>query len=269
MNKLVTPNKTGTPALVLDGVYKAFGGLQVTKNVSFSVEPGSRTALIGPNGAGKTTIFNLISGVYPIDEGSIRVHGKEIRELPSCERIHHGLARNFQNIRLMKHLTVVENLVLGQHSQNTGLANLLKPFGLSSRHKWWQQAYDALEEAGLADYAHSSVDALPYGLRKRVDLVRALMAKPTVLMLDEPAAGLNPTESEELLRELKLASEKGITLLVVEHDMHFVRNLCEHVIVLNFGELIAEGDMANIQNDPQVQAAYLGSDSEGESDAAA
>ena len=257
-----------TPALEVRNLVKNFGSLEVTHDVSFTVDTGERFALIGPNGAGKTTIFNLISGVYPVTSGSILVGGTDITHVPSKKRIGYGVSRNFQNVRLMKHLTVVENLILGQHINAGGVANMLKPFGMFRRHKWWRSAYEALEEARLSDYAEETVDALPYGLRKRVDLVRALLAEPQILLLDEPAAGLNPSETDELMRELKTVARKGVTLLVVEHDMHFVRNLCERVVVLNFGEKVAEGTMEEVEKDPKVQSAYLGVDMEDADNAA-
>ena len=251
-----------TPALEVRNLVKNFGSLEVTHDVSFTVDTGERFALIGPNGAGKTTIFNLISGVYPVTSGSILVGGIDITHVPSKKRIGYGVSRNFQNVRLMKHLTVVENLILGQHINAGGVANMLQPFGMFRRHKWWRSAYEALEEARLSDYAEETVDALPYGLRKRVDLVRALLAEPQILLLDEPAAGLNPSETDELMRELRTVARNGVTLLVVEHDMHFVRNLCERVVVLNFGEKVAEGTMEEVEKDPKVQSAYLGVDME-------
>ena len=257
-----------TPALEVRNLVKNFGSLEVTHDVSFKVHTGERFALIGPNGAGKTTIFNLISGVYPVTSGSILVGGTDITHVPSKKRIGYGVSRNFQNVRLMKHLTVVENLILGQHINASGVANMLQPFGMFRRHKWWRSAYEALEEARLSDYADETVDALPYGLRKRVDLVRALLAEPQILLLDEPAAGLNPSETDELMRELKTVARNGVTLLVVEHDMHFVRNLCERVVVLNFGEKVAEGTMEEVEKDPKVQSAYLGVDMEDADNAA-
>ena len=257
-----------TPALEVRNLVKNFGSLEVTHDVSFAVNAGERFALIGPNGAGKTTIFNLISGVYPVTSGSILVGGTDITHVPSKKRIGYGVSRNFQNVRLMKHLTVVENLILGQHINAGGVANMLQPFGMFRRHKWWRSAYEALEEARLSDYADETVDALPYGLRKRVDLVRALLAEPQILLLDEPAAGLNTSETDELMRELKTVAQNGVTLLVVEHDMHFVRNLCERVVVLNFGEKVAEGTMEEVEKDPKVQSAYLGVDAEGADNAA-
>lgn len=254
--------ETMRSALSFQNVSKAFGSLRVINNVSFEVATASRTALIGPNGAGKTTIFNLISGVYGINKGNILVNGESITHLSSRHRIGRGLARNFQNIRLMQHLTVVENLLLGQHPQTNGIRDLLTPFRFRTKHRWQEEARDALENAGLLEYANATVGALPYGVRKRIDLVRATLANPRILMLDEPAAGLNTAETDELTGDLQRLSGLGITLLIVEHDMQFIRSLCDHIVVLNFGEKIAEGQMSEIQKNKRVREAYLGSQAE-------
>ena len=249
-----------TPALTLDNVSKAFGGLQVLRDVNLSVKRGEATALIGPNGAGKTTVFNVVSGVYAPTSGRILLDGQDITDVPSRKRIGHGIARSFQNVRLMSHLSVVENLIIGQHVKASGFADLLTPFRLIPNHRWRREALDALREAGLDGYADNRVSELPYGIRKRVDLVRSTLAGTQLLMLDEPAAGLNPTETNALREHLELLQARGVTLLVVEHDMHFVGNVCDHVIVLNFGEKIAEGSLADVQRDERVRAAYLGTE---------
>ena len=164
--------------LTLDNVSKHFGGLAVVENLSFSVRRGVCTGLIGPNGAGKTTVFNLITGVYPIDAGRIVLDGVDIAKIPSRRRIHHGVARNFQNIRLMPHLSALENVLVGQHCQNGGFFGVLQPVNLVPGNRWREEARAALEEAGLAAYERATVGSLPYGLQKRIELVRALMAKP-------------------------------------------------------------------------------------------
>lgn len=250
----------GDVFLSVQGLSKSFGGLSVIRDLTFSVVRGSSTALIGPNGAGKTTVFNLISGVYPTSGGTIEVGGVDITEVPSRRRIRAGIARSFQNIRLMPHLTVLDNLLVGQHVRASGLGNLLQPFRLVRNHAWIQSAMAGLEECGLEKYANERINALPYGIRKRVDLVRATLAAPSLLMLDEPAAGLNATETSELRQHLDLLKARGITLLVIEHDMHFVGSICGHVVVLNFGERIAEGTLAEIQTDAKVREAYLGTE---------
>jgi branched-chain amino acid transport system ATP-binding protein len=217
--------------------------------------------LIGPNGAGKTTVFNLITGVYPIDAGRIVLDGVDIAKIPSRRRIHHGVARNFQNIRLMPHLSALENVLVGQHCQNGGFFGVLQPVNLVPGNRWREEARAALEEAGLAAYERATVGSLPYGLQKRIELVRALMAKPRLLLLDEPAAGLNPAETDALRERITtICRDRGITLLVVEHDMHFVGALCAEVIVLNFGRKIAEGTPEYVREDALVREAYLGTD---------
>jgi branched-chain amino acid transport system ATP-binding protein len=242
-------------------VSKHFGGLAVVENLSFSIRRGVCTGLIGPNGAGKTTVFNLITGVYPIDAGRIVLDGVDIAKIPSRRRIHHGVARNFQNIRLMPHLSALENVLVGQHCQNGGLFGVLQPVNLVPGNRWREEARAALEEAGLAAYECSTVGSLPYGLQKRIELVRALMAKPRLLLLDEPAAGLNPAETDALRERITtICHDRGITLLVVEHDMHFVGALCAEVIVLNFGRKIAEGTPEQVREDALVREAYLGTD---------
>jgi len=242
--------------LALTGVDISFGGLKVIDNVSFAVAAGSRTALIGPNGAGKTTLFNLISGVYSLDAGSILLDGHDLANTPSHRRCRYGLSRSFQNIRLMPHLSTVENVMLGQHSQ-AGLLGLLSPVGWGRNH-WVAQAEDALHQAGLDTYPGQIVADLPYGIQKRIEVVRALMSKPKLLLLDEPAAGLNSAETDALLALLTSIASTGVTLLVVEHDMHFVSRLCQDVVVLNFGQKIFQGSAQLAQQDSAVLEAYLG-----------
>ncbi|MBM3362832.1 MAG: ABC transporter ATP-binding protein [Betaproteobacteria bacterium] len=236
----------------LEGVSKSFGGLKVIDEVSFSVPAGSRTALIGPNGAGKSTLFNLISGVYPIDSGRVSALGQNITNLSVANRVRHGIARSFQNIRLMPHLSTLENVMLGEHHRS-------RPWERVSSRKASERARQTLERAGLDTYPGQVVADLPYGIQKRIEVVRALMTEPKILLLDEPAAGLNSVETEELRRLLQTVSEGGVTLLVVEHDMPFVRHLCNHVVVLNFGRKIFEGTPEAVKQDAAVLEAYLGS----------
>ena len=245
--------------LQLDDVSKHFGGLAVLENLSFSVRRGSCTGLIGPNGAGKTTVFNLISGLHRIDAGRILLEGIDIAQIASRHRIRHGVARNFQNIRLMPHLSALENVQIGQHWRNRGLFGALQPVKLMPGNRWREEARAALAEAGLAAYERATVGNLPYGVQKQIELARALMANPRLLLLDEPAAGLNPVETDALLERIStICGERGVTLLVVEHDMQFVGALCTDVIVLNFGRKIAEGTPEKIRDDALVKEAYLG-----------
>jgi branched-chain amino acid transport system ATP-binding protein len=247
------------PILRLEGVSKRFGGLSVIEDLSFSVRRGTRTALIGPNGAGKTTVFNIISGVYAVDAGRILLDGADITGIPSRRRIGYGIARSFQNIRLMPHLSTLENVLVGQHCRNKGMVGVLQPVSLMPRNRWREEARAALADAGLEGYERSTVGSLPYGVQKRIELVRALMARPRLLLLDEPAAGLNAAETEALQGQLeRVCAGAAVTLMVVEHDMHFIGELCEHVIVLDFGRKIAEGTPDEIRQNPVVQETYLG-----------
>ena len=259
----------GGSVLTVKGLQKSFGGLKVIDDVSFEVAQGSRTALIGPNGAGKTTIFNLLTGVYAVDGGTIDLAGADITDIPSKDRVIHGMSRSFQNIRLMPHLSTVENVMLGQHARARSLRNLLYPLGLFSRNQWRAEAEEALVTAGLEIYPGEVVANLPYGVQKRIEVVRAMISRPRLLLLDEPAAGLNEVETRQLQELLVRVSESGVTILVVEHDMHFVRNLCDYVVVLNFGQKIFEGTPDEVHRSPVVLEAYLGTDDvpSGDSDA--
>jgi len=245
-------------ALALKGVTKRFGGLTVADALSFEVPAGSRMALIGPNGAGKTTVFNLISGVFPLDSGTIMLDGTPLENMPPRLRVGAGLARSFQNIRLMPHLSVVENVMLGQHVLVKGFASLLSPLAWQRGSRWRQFAEASLRDAGIDVDPDSEVSILPYGVRKRIEVVRALMSRPRLLMLDEPAAGLNPRETAELSAVLKSIAQNGLTLLVVEHDMSFVHDLCDLTVVLNFGRMIYDGPTRAVQDNEEVRAAYLG-----------
>ena len=250
------------PMLELQQVSKHFGGLSVLEDLSFAVTRGSRTAMIGPNGAGKTTVFNLISGLLSVDSGRILFDGNDISAVPSRRRVGLGIGRSFQNIRLMPHLTALENVMVGQQSRCRGLSGLLQPVNLLPNNRWRAEARVALADAGLARYESAMVASLPYGMQKRIELVRAIIARPQLLLLDEPAAGLNSAESDALQQLLdQICGNTALTLFIIEHDMHFVGALCDHVVVLDFGRKIAEGSLAQVRADPFVQQIYLGGDS--------
>jgi branched-chain amino acid transport system ATP-binding protein len=252
------------PVLALAQVDKRFGGLRVIDNLSFEVLAGDRLALIGPNGAGKTTVFNLITGVYPVDGGRISLSGVEITRLARRKRIRRGLARTFQNIRLMPHLSALENVMIGQSARHSSVAGMLQPVNLLPRNRWKREALQALEQAGLADFASRACGTLPYGIQKRVEVVRAVIARPSVLLLDEPAAGLSSGETEAMRTQLEAIAAGGVTLIVVEHDMHFVSAFCRRVIVLDFGCKIADCSPSEAQADPRVREIYLGSEPDDE-----
>ncbi len=250
--------------LNIQSLKKSFGGLVVIDDVSFKVAETSKTALIGPNGAGKTTVFNLLSGVYDVDSGSIVLDGVDITRTEAHDRVLHGLSRSFQNIRLMPHLSTVENVMLGQQATSRGWRDMIYPLGILAKNHWRDEAEAALADAGIGTYPGEVVANLPYGIQKRIEVVRAMVAKPKLLLLDEPAAGLNRVETDQLHQLLDRVHQSGVTLLVVEHDMHFVRSLCDHVVVLNFGEKIFEGPPDMVQKDPEVLKAYLGTDDDEE-----
>jgi ABC-type branched-subunit amino acid transport system ATPase component len=251
---------TAVPLLEVRNVTKRFDGLTVIDDVSFAVTRGEKTALLGPNGAGKTMLFNVISGIYPTTAGSIRLNSVELTSLPSADRVRHGLARTFQNIRLMGHLTALENVLLGQHHRARPFVGAFDPLLFAGRNRWKREALDGLAAAGLAAHAHTSVRNLPFGIRKQIELVRAMLARPALLLLDEPAAGLNPLETHALETHLEAISEAGVTLLVIEHDMEFVGGFCGRVIALNFGRKIADGTPDEVRSLPEVRQAYLGLD---------
>ena len=247
-----------TALLAVEAVHLAFGGVQVLRGVSFTVPAGGRVALIGPNGAGKTTLFNLVSGVHRPDAGRVVLDGADISSLPPRKRIALGLSRSFQNIRLMPNLSVVENVMLGQHARAHGLRAMLSPTGRLWRSTWRREAESRLASFGLGDLRGEAVSNLPYGIRKKIEVVRALMAAPRLMLLDEPAAGLNPRETGDLNTFLLGIAATGIAMLVVEHDMALVRGLCTHAVVLNFGAKIYDGPTGAVQDDPAVLEAYLG-----------
>jgi branched-chain amino acid transport system ATP-binding protein len=234
-----------------------FGGLSVIESLSINVKRGSRAAIIGPNGAGKTTLFNLLSGVYAPTSGSIVLNGQDIQDVPLAKRVNVGIGRTFQNLRLMKHLTVLENVMLGQHHR-TGTAATFLPLVSRFNRIAVDEALKAINAVGLQGEANRLAEGLSYGMQKRVELARALVTKPELLLLDEPAAGLNTAERSELLSALKSAVGSDVTILLIEHDLNFIGGICDHIVVLHFGRKIADGTLEEIRGNKAVIDAYLG-----------
>lgn len=248
--------------LELRAVTKAFGGIMACRDVSFNIKKGHIMGLIGPNGAGKTTMFNLITGVYAPTGGSILFEGREIAGLRPDKVAAQGIARTFQNIRLFRNLSVLDNVCIAVDKQvhYSFVAALLRlPGVLKQEQEIRKQALTYLNEVGLADKADVRADSLPYGLQRKLEIARALALKPALLLLDEPAAGMNPEESLDLARLVRRIHQRyNLTILLIEHHMDVVMELCDSIVVLNFGLKLAEGSAEEIQNNPDVLKAYLG-----------
>ncbi|MCM2251900.1 MAG: ABC transporter ATP-binding protein [Ramlibacter sp.] len=251
------------PILQVEDITLAFGGVRALSGVGFDVAPGTITAVIGPNGAGKTSLFNTISGFYHPTGGRVRFKSHDITRTPAPQRARLGLGRSFQNIALFRGMTVLDNIKLGRHAHlKTNVLDALLYVGRARRE---EAALRADIEERIIDFLeidhirNAPVAALPYGLQKRVEMARALAMQPQVLMLDEPVAGMNREETEDMARFiLDVRAEWGITVLMVEHDMGMVMDLSDHVVVLNFGRVIAQGVPDAVQRDPEVVRAYLG-----------
>ena len=247
--------------LEVSGLSKRFGGLQAVKDVSFRVEQGTVKAVIGPNGAGKTTLFNLVSGVAAPDAGEVRFRGEAIQGRPPHAAAALGLSRTFQQIRLFSGMTALENVMVGGHVQGRAgvLAGMLRPPWLAREERALRErAREALDFLGLAAVADADATALSYGQQRGVELARALAAGPALLLLDEPAAGLNMRETAELTGLIDRIRGRGVTVLLVEHDMSLVMEISDEVAVLCFGEKIADAPPEVVQRDPEVIRVYLG-----------
>ncbi|MGM0584661.1 MAG: ABC transporter ATP-binding protein [Pseudomonadota bacterium] len=252
----------GTPALACEGVERRFGGLVAVSGVDLEIMPGEIYGLVGPNGSGKTTLTNAITGFYPPNEGRIRLYGRDITGMRPHRVAGLGVARTFQNLALFNGLSVLDNILLGRHIH-------MKPGVLRTALYWWAARPDeirnreiveeVIEFLQLESIRHELVDGIPIGLKKRVELARALVAEPHLLILDEPMAGMNQEEKEYMARFiLDARDERGVTVLLIEHHMDVILGICDRMLALNYGEMIASGPPREVVKDPGVIKAYIG-----------
>lgn len=252
--------ETESDSLRLELIAKRFGGLDALRGISFNISRGSITGIIGPNGAGKTTLFNIITGVVRPTSGRMSFAGKDITGLRPDELARLGISRTFQNVRLFRRMNVLENVLVGSvGSRGTGwrdVFRLHRNHGATSQST--EEARALLSRVGLEGTGPLMAGSLPYGRQRRVEIARALASKPRIILLDEPSAGMNPEEADDLARVVAGLRDDGLTVVVIEHNMHLVMGLCDKVVVLNFGAKIAEGTASHVAADPDVISAYLG-----------
>lgn len=247
--------------LEIKSLSKTFGGVAAVSDVNFSVLSGSIQSVIGPNGAGKTTLFNLITGIYTPTQGQVLLDGKNVAGCAPEELARLGMSRTFQNLQVCMNMTACENVMLGAHL-HTRSGILAGMFGATRRADTAlrKEALQLMEYVGVGAYADAHATQLSFGVLKRLEIARALASKPRLLLLDEPAAGLNESETHEITELIRSIAADGITVLLVEHDMKMVMNISDHIVVLDYGKKLAEGTAQEIRDNPQVIAAYLGSE---------
>jgi branched-chain amino acid transport system ATP-binding protein len=252
-----------TPTLEIRGVTKAFAGLVAVSNVSFAVMPGHVHGVIGPNGAGKTTLFNVVTSVFPPTQGSIWFEGAEITNRPAHEVARLGIARTFQNVRLFGDQSVLENVMIGtyRHTKAGLTGGILRlPQAMAERRRVRDEAMECLDFVGMADLAERQAESMTFGRQRLLEFARALALRPKLVLLDEPAAGLNDAETERLAQLIRSLPKRGITVLLVEHNMDLMMSVADRIVVLNYGNRIAEGTPEEITADDVVIKAYLGED---------
>lgn len=249
------------PLLKIDGIVKRFGGLTALSDVGLTIREGEIYGLIGPNGAGKTTLFNVLTGLYMPDEGSFQFNGHDLFRVKPHKVVAAGIARTFQNIRLFSDMTAIENVMVGQHihSRSTLLGAILRtPAARREERAIERRAHELLQYVGIDDVANEQSRNLSYGHQRRLEIARALATGPKLLALDEPAAGMNPSETEGLKELIAKIRADGVTVLLIEHDVKLMMTLCDRISVLDYGKKIAEGVPEEIRTNPRVIEAYLG-----------
>ncbi len=247
--------------LKISNLSKNFGGLKALDDISFEVKEGSIHALIGPNGAGKTTLVNMISGIYSIEEGHVFFNNKEITNTPTHKLVSQHIVRTFQNLEICENMTVMENVLLGFNiNMNKSLLKCSFQFEsiIDDEEKFKHIALSHLKRIGLESVAYKKCSSLSYGVLKKVEIVRALANNPKLLLLDEPVAGLNGTETAEIAEIIREIAAEGVTILLIEHDMKMIMNISDFITVINFGKKLAEGTPKEIASNPEVIKAYLG-----------
>jgi branched-chain amino acid transport system ATP-binding protein len=244
-----------------EGLHKVFGAVAAIQDLSFTVSPGTVHSIIGPNGAGKTTLFNLITGLYRPTEGRIYFEDKDITAQPPHVLARHGLSRTFQNLQIFLNMTALDNVMVGYHLQcdSRFLPSLLRFPSVTRRDaEYRERAAELMAFVGLKDYVKADASAMPYGALKRLEIARALAVQPKMLLLDEPAAGLNPAETLAIDALIQKVADRGVTVVLVEHDMRLVWAVSNRILVLNYGRKLAEGTGPEVRANPEVVAAYLG-----------
>lgn len=249
--------------LELQGITQVFGGVTALSNITCTIKSDAVTGVIGPNGAGKTTLFNIITGLYSQTHGSVLFKGENISGIPAEQLAKRGMIRTFQNIELFGTMTVLENVMIGLHSRSkSGLlaCSFAMPWARSEERRIRSEAMEWLAFVGIESLASVQASNLPFGKGRLLEIARALASKPSMLLMDEPAAGLNSQETQALAVLIRRIRELGVTVVLVEHDMELVMDICDRILVLNLGTLLAEGTPREIQDNPDVIAAYLGGD---------